>query len=226
MAVLRSGKITKHVNKSIKKSKLKKIFLEFGIKDCVVKIDRMNNSKSQKMKICQRYALRSHKNIDSTSLPLVTMNEKKISIASKSNIIWKELTTREYVLFPGAIVLAKMNKFRPWPARVNTIYRVGNALKCFVLFYGTLQIGSVLTKECVSISDCDSYLLHVVNELKAKYKWKIDYDEISESNENDRIQKVVKLTQTQKKFLALRDIQVLVEKLHKVPYEKSVIRED
>lgn len=222
MAVLRSGKITKHVNKSINKSKLKKIFLEFGIKDCVVKIDRMNNSKSQKMKICQRYALRSHKNIDSTSLPLVTMNEKKISIASKSNIIWKELTTREYVLFPGAIVLAKMNKFRPWPARVNTIYRVGNALKCFVLFYGTLQIGSVLTKECVSISDCDSYLLHVVNELKAKYKWKIDYDEISESNENDRIQKVVKLTQIQKFFLALREI----EKLHKVPYEKSVIRED
>lgn len=217
MAVLRSGKITRSNKRTITKSKAKKMFLQFGIKDCVVKIDRLTGDQTQKMKKCQRYALRSRKNIDSTPpLTLIPVIEKKISILSKTSIIWNELTNREYVLLPGAIVLAKMNKFRPWPARINTIYRVGGTLKCFVLFYGTFQIGSVLTKEC------DSYLLHAVNEIKAKYKWKINYDEIAESSEDERIQKVVKLTQIQRFFLALRDI----EKLHGIPYERSMIRGD
>lgn len=128
---------------------------------------------------------------------------KKLAIVPKANRIWEKLTAQQYLLGPGVTVLAKMNSFGPWPARVNTIYKVGDVLKCYVLFYGTFQIGSVLKNQCVNIRDCDSYLLHAVDQIKQTYKWELNYDKIAESVDNERSKQITKLTQVQKFLLAI-----------------------
>lgn len=115
-----------------------------------------------------------------------------------------------------------MSKYRPWPARINTIYKVGDIVKCFVSFFGTLQIGSVLKKDCVSFSQCDLYLSSTIGEIKKKYKWVKDYDRIAESSDLQRAQELAKLTQIQKFILALREI----EKLHKIPLDRSMVKID
>lgn len=129
MAILRSGKHTRIVQKTITKSKTKKLFKKYAIKDCFINLERINSDQNVKPKKRIRYNLRSNKNVDETPLAIVPVKEKKLVIVCESNRIWNELICREYLLAPGVIVLAKMNKFRPWPARINTIYRVGDVLK-------------------------------------------------------------------------------------------------
>lgn len=85
---------------------------------------------------------------------------------------------------------------------------------CF--FCGTFQIGSVLKSQCVKISDCKEYLLHAVKEIKQKYKWELDYEYMSKADDVERAVGLAKLTQVQKFFLAIRDI----EKEKKVPYDR------
>lgn len=163
--------------------------------------------------------LRPRKPNSSTSLvPLQPVIEKRVANVCISNRIWSDLISREYNLAPGVLVLAKMNGFRPWPARVNTVYKVGNDIKCFVLFYGTFQIGSVAKSQCVCIHDCALYLSHAVIEIKNKYKWKLNYDEIAKIDENNRAKTIVKLIQVQTFLLAIRDIEVL----RKIPIEASI----
>lgn len=216
MAILRSGKHTRIVQKTITKSKTKKLFKKFAIKDCFINLERIKSDQNVIPKKRIRYNLRSNKNVEEPPLAIVPVREKKLVIVCESNRIWNELISREYLLAPGVIVIAKMNKFRPWPARINTIYRVGDVLKCFVLFYGTFQIGSVSKGECVSIEECGLYLSTVVKEIKDKFKWKLDYEKIA--NENHRAQELCNLTQVQQFLLAIRDI----ERLKKVPLEHSL----
>lgn len=90
------------------------------------------------------------------------------------------------------------------------------------MFYGTFQIGSVCKNQCVSIDDCQQYLFYAVQEIKNKYKWQIDYEKLAETNDLERAKALLKLTQTQKFMLALRDI----ERLHEVPYDLSVTRSE
>lgn len=202
MAVLRSGKNTKDSTRClIKKRKNKRfndMFLQYGIKECSVKLNRINTSNLKSLK---------------------PINNKKIVTIYQPNVIWNELITHSYVLGPGAIVLAKMIKYRPWPARINTMYKVGDIYKCYVLFYGTYQIGSVLMSQCVSFSSCSFYLSLELKQLKVKFKWNIDYEKIAELNNDDRAYKIIKLTQVQKFFLAIRD----VERIHGIEYSQSMI---
>lgn len=228
MAVLRSGKKTNDshsTKKTISKSKAKQMILKYGIKECVVKINRMNVKQIENLRT-QRYHLRirtRNKNDVAKPKPLVMVPvTKQLAIASETCRIWKELTAQQYFLAPSVVVLAKMNSFRPWPARINTIYKVGDIYKCFVLFFGTFQIGSVSKSQCVSIKDCDLYLSNAVREIKEKFKWKLNYDKIAESGDNERSKQIVKLTQAQKFLLAIRDI----EKLHNIPYELSLTKND
>lgn len=115
-----------------------------------------------------------------------------------------------------------MNTYRPWPARINTMYKVGDSYKCYVLFFGTSQIGSVLMSQCVSFSNCSSYLSLELKQLKGKYKWNLDYDYIAASSDDDRDRKVNKLTQVQKFFLALRE----VERIYNIPDSRSMLKSE
>lgn len=199
------------------------LFKKFGIKECKVKLYRVETHRKE-----SRYNLRSRTNsnplesVVKIAMSPKLLKTKQIARISHENIIWNELISRDYVLGPGVFVMAKMSKYRPWPARINTIYKVGDIVKCFVLFFGTLQIGSVLKKDCVSFSQCDLYLSSTIGEIKKKYKWVKDYDRIAESSDLQRAQEIAKLTQIQKFLLALREI----EKLHKIPLDRSMVKID
>lgn len=128
----------------------------------------------------KKYNLRSrHIKKNETQMHQQTVKSKQIVNVSVSNSIWHTLTSHTYQLYPTNIVLAKMASFRPWPARINSIYTVGKITKCYVLFYRTFQIGSVLKSQCVRIGECEQYLFHTVKEIKSKYKWDCDYECIS-----------------------------------------------
>lgn len=221
MAKLRSGKNTNC--EKIKKSKPKQ---NFELKEFSIKLKKMTTSEINSLLNSPKKCLvrnRQQKNIETQivkekSPPLTTTNTVSNVTA---NVIWKNITNRSELLFPTEIVLAKMTGFRPWPARINSVYRVGNVLKCYVLFYGTMQIGSVLRSQCVKIRDCDRYLNSAVNEIKSKFKWSLNYEKISETQDIQRTIAIIKLTQVQKFLLAVRDM----ERMKGVPYSLSMVRD-
>lgn len=236
MAVLRNGKLTNIQNNKVvrkrrnaKNAKLNDLLTQYKIQHCVVKLNKIDVNKlnARSHEISQfddtsSYSLRPRINRD-VCLTVNKTNEKRNSSKAKqiakmsyTNIIWNEISNREYILGPGVIVLAKMNSYKPWPARINTLYKMGEINKCYVFFFGTFQIGS----SCVPVGECDLYLLHAVREIKKRYKWNIDYDKIAKSGDTKRAQALLKLTQNQKFLLALRDI----EHLNNIPYEQSVIQ--
>lgn len=227
MVVTRSGKKTTFLKK-IKKSNEK--FKKFKLRELTIQLKRLRPDELQSHLNMQtkKYNLRV-RNAQAKQVQMPQWNRsveqpvksKQIVNVSISNAIWNSLTDQTHKFFPSDIVLAKMANFRPWPARINSIYTVGSVTKCYVLFYGTFQIGSVLKSQCVKISVCDQYLFHTVKEIKAKYKWDcVDYESLSKSDDVQRANALVKLTQIQKLFLAIRDI----EREKKVPYDLSIVR--
>lgn len=224
MAVLRSGKKTKCADVLKKTTRKKSIKHNFKLKDLTVKIKRLSPSEIESLlgTPTKKYNLRAKKShVIQRNVNKVVVNSKQMVRVSTSNTIWCTLTTRiNEPLYPTEIVLAKMNKYRPWPARINSIYKVGNVVKCYVLFFGTMQIGSVLKSECIKISECDQYLFHAIEEIKAKYNWNLNYEVLSKSKDVERAIVLVKLTQVQKFLLAVRDM----ECLKKIPYNLSMVR--
>lgn len=223
MVVTRSGKKTTFLKKIKKPNK------EIKLKELTIRLKRFSPDELQSLSKTsnKRYNLRS-RNAQAKSVQSLQTNRvveqpvksRQIANFSVSNSIWNTLTNT-YQFNAMDIVLAKMASFRPWPCRINSVYKVGNITKCFVLFYGTFQIGSVLKSQYVNISVCDQYLFHTVKEIKSKYKWDcVDYESISKSDDIQRGIALVKLTQIQKFFLAIRDI----EREKKVPYDLSMVR--
>lgn len=222
MAKLRSGKNT-HSDK-IDKKKPKQ---SFKLKDLSIRIKKLSKSEIESLlNPPKNYSLRSgqvknKKSIVKKKIEQSVTKTKQIATIT-SSVIWKNLTNSSdtlHPLHPTDIVLAKMGTFRPWPARVNSTYRVGNVIKCYVLFYGTMQIGSVLRSDCVKVCDCNVYLSTAVNEIKSKFKWFLDYEYLSATQDIQRSIAIIKLTQVQKFLLAVRDM----ERFYGVPNNLSMI---
>lgn len=233
MAVLRSGKITRvntqtrNRNRNAHKYRLK----EFNIE-----VKRLSENEIRLLSRPKKYNLRFRvekiaTNTRDNPLQLSNTGEKNVEnqmqrvpthlkTIATSKIIWNELSNRHYEFHPTELVLARMNTFRPWPAKINSVYKVGNVFKCCVLFFGTYQLGSVLKSECVKFNDSHLYLLHSVREIKQKFKWNLDYEQLSKTGEKDRICALSKLTQVLKFFLSIRDI----EQTQNIPYEHSIIQ--
>lgn len=226
MAVLRSGKNTvfKKNEPKVKRNK-STLKQSYKLREFSIKLKRISDTELQKymQPKATRYHLRhrtADKNSSSKSIIQSNPNNKTVAVVSTSNVIWRDLINGSHVFRPTDIVLAKMGNFRPWPARINSVYKVGNVVKCYVLFYGTLQIGSVLQNHCVRVSECDLYIFHAVDEIKKKYNWRLDFELLSKTDGTERAIALLKLTQVQKFLLALRDI----ENLRQVPYELSIVR--
>lgn len=174
MAILRSGKITKIVKNP--KRKPKKNVKIYNLKSARIVLKKL--SVDEINSLCNpRYNFRSR----AVKSPVIEQravvaktkrNENHQTIQLVSSNMWKDLLNKNNsILRSGVYVMAKMESYRPWPARINSIYSVNKELKCFVMFFGTFQIGSVSMKNCVCFSDCGEYLLNEINQLKAKYKW-------------------------------------------------------
>lgn len=221
MAVLRNGKSTNQNNrKVVKKSNFNKKLT----RELCIKLKRLSPIEIEKLTKtpAQRYNLRMRV-IQTTQAKInkdCVSSEKKLASLSRANEIWSDLVNRQYELYPSEIILAKMNNFRPWPARVNSIYKVSGVLKCYVSFFGTNQIGSVLKNQCVSANDCHLYLFHAVKEIKTKYRWDLDYERLSQTNELERSIALAKLTQVQTFLLAVRDM----ERVRGIPFDLSVLK--
>lgn len=224
MIVLRCGKKLCYQSIDTKRKRTKKLRKEikkYNIRDVSVNLKRLS---PEEINILIRpKILCSTNKISNAPITVNRCVEKKITLPVKkialANIIWKQLTSNIYDFMPTEIVLAKMNTFRPWPARINSIYQVGDITKCYVMFFGTYQIGSVSKRECVKISDCSTYICHAVKEIKQKFKWMLDYEQLTSTNEEDRILALAKLTQAQKFLLSIRDM----ERIQNIPYDLSVI---
>lgn len=230
MAVLRSGKNTviKKNNLKPKKSRRGKLteLHKYKITECTIKLERLTKVEINKYlsnSLASQYSLRQ-RNVSKTipNIPkLSNVDEKRLVKVSQSNLIWRELSSLNSCVFhPTEIVLAKMDSFRPWPARINSVFKVGNVVKCYVMFYGTLQIGSVLKSQCVRINECDLYLFHAVQEIKNKFKWNLDYESLSKTDDVERAIALQKLTQVQKFLLALREIELI----RKIPLKQSMVQ--
>lgn len=224
MAVLRSGKNTIIKKKEIK---IQKINRKYKLKEFEIKLVRLRQCEIQKYlqsSSSSKYNLRQ-RTIRTNTPELNTQvqinaKERQVANIQKSNVIWRNLIKQTYELRPTDIVIAKMGSFRPWPARINSIYKVGNVLKCYVLFYGTHQIGSVPKHQCVKICSCDLLLFHTIDEIKKKYNWELDYEKLSNTEDVERALVLQKLTQVQKYLLAVRD----VERLRQIPFDLSMLQ--
>lgn len=223
MAKLRSGKNTKcNANKQSEQNK-QKLKQSFKSKEFSIKLKKLRKSEIDSLlNPPKRYSLSTGRTRNTANTKEKTMqSDRKTETISciTSNVIWKNITNGSGALSPLDLVLAKMGASRPWPARINSVYRVGNVLKCYVLFFGTMQIGSVPRSQCVKVSDCDVYLINAIREIKSKFKWSLDYEKMSETQDIQRTIAIIKLTQVQKFLLALRDM----ERLQGVPYSLSIL---
>lgn len=227
MAVLRSGKNTIIKRKA---TTVNKIHPKYKFKECSIKLNRLSQSEIQShlqpssLSSSSKYNLRQKKVQKNAPIPCtsiqVNVNERQVAVVPKSNVIWRDLLKQTYDFRPTDIVLAKMANFRPWPARINSIYKVGNVLKCYVLFYGTHQIGSVLKSQCVKFDACDLFLLNTIDEIKTKYNCNLDYEKLSDTEDMGRALAIQKLTQVQKFLLAIRD----AERLRHIPLNLSMLQ--
>lgn len=128
MAKLRNGKNTNC--EKIKKPKQEQIF---KLKEFSIKLKKMTTSEIiSLMNPPKKRLIRNRQKanigteiIEEKSPPLTGTNTVSNVTAS---VIWKNITNRSEILYPTEIVLAKMTSFRPWPARINSVYRVGNVL--------------------------------------------------------------------------------------------------
>lgn len=224
MAKLRSGKNTKfYANKQSEQNK-NKLKPSFKPKEFSVKLKKLSKSEIDcLLNPHKRYSLGNGRiqNTANEQNKTVQLNTKTKTISCiTANVIWKNIANGSEALYPLDLVLAKMGSSRPWPARINSIYRVGNVLKCYVLFFGTMQIGSVPRSQCVRVSDCHTYLINAIREIKSKFKWYLDYEKISATQDIQRTISIIKLTQVQQFLLALRDM----ERLQGVPYDLSMVK--
>lgn len=139
MAVLRSGKNTiRKRNKSQHciKQRNKIVLREFSIKlinltpseiqkhlsSSLYKSPLLNTKKSS----ARAYNLRQKKNNTNNTIkpitPIKPNLENRVAILNKSNVIWRELTSkRTNELQRMDIVLAKMGNFRPWPTQFTKL---------------------------------------------------------------------------------------------------------
>lgn len=188
------------------------------VKSCFIQLKRLNQIELDEI-MKPRYNLRTRNKKNLDMIKPVKKNNTKLVRMSNSNKIWLDLSAKHYKHHIGSIVLAKMNCYRPWPAKINSIYSVNRVVKVFVFFYGTEQIGSVSEVDCIPFSEAKEYLFHALNEIKEKYKWKIDYDKILCSSDLQRATSISKLTLVQKFLLSLRE----VEKIHHIPISSSML---
>lgn len=139
MAVLRNGKISK-ITEQKKRSVNKRNKMKFEQKSLTIKLKRLSpndiNLLLNPPKL-SKYNLRSHNQASKLIVEnsVISVNEKQLATISKSNLIWNQIINRSNEDFhPTQLILAKMSHFRPWPARINSVFKVGNVEKCNVFF--------------------------------------------------------------------------------------------
>lgn len=104
------------------------------------------------------------------SSPKKEIKEKRVQIITPiqmCNILWLELSTKNYEAKVGMIVCAKMATFWPWPAQVIKITRK----KARVKFFGDLREGSVDIIQCVPYPKCHNLIFNYLKSIdEAKRK--------------------------------------------------------
>lgn len=119
-----------------------------------------------------------------------------------TNLLWRELLSRDFEVAIGQVVCAKMSTYWPWPAIVTGFNRNRALLK----FFGDMKQGSVPKLQCVPFFHCDKVIFHYVNSIddKIKQKWK---ENRVESLEMQR-ESIQKMSLKELYMQALRDVEI------------------
>lgn len=120
-----------------------------------------------------------------------------------TNLLWRELLSRDYEVEIGQVVCAKMATYWPWPAIVTGF----NRNRAVVKFFGDMKQGSVPKLQCVPFYHCHKVIFHYVNSIdkKTKEKWR---ENKSESLEIQRESIIRKMSMKELYMQALRDVEI------------------
>lgn len=64
--------------------------------------------------------------------------------------------------------------------------------------------------------------MEAIKEIKLKFKWSLDYENLSDTQDILRTVALIKLTQVQRFLLAVRDM----ERMQGIPYELSMVKDN
>lgn len=107
-----------------------------------------------------------------------------ITPTQMSNIMWRELTTKNFQLIVGMIVCGKMATYWPWPAQIIEFKKKKAVLK----FFGDFRKGSVDKVNCVPFHCCHSVVLNYTKTIPkdqlTKYLDGLDEDMNPEKRKN------------------------------------------
>lgn len=163
------------------------------IKKCFVRLTKMKLAVKQSLasdsvdQAPLRRSQRLHDAVVRSSIPKPILNaEISIRNSSKqivtptqmSNILWKELISRNNDIAVGMIVCAKMATYWPWPAQLLSF----KGKKARIRFFGDYREGTVDKIQCVPYIHCHSLIfnyIRTIEPLKRK-AWIKDLDEIAD----------------------------------------------
>lgn len=178
---LKMGKINKKLIKNTKKSSSKVVDLKkkFNIKDCFVKLNRIEVKRDERIELT--FNLKIRKNVvqigkkklflsDPSQKINVSLGVEKFDIVVKCcNIVklqnnnvkslndlidaaWRKVKkeNRNNEIHVGDIVLGKMKGFKPWPARVESFTKTKTSSTLY--FFGTHNRGPVAVSELVAFN--------------------------------------------------------------------------
>lgn len=203
------GKINKKLIENKKKSSLNVIGLKkkYNIKDCVVKLNRINIEKVEKFDFNINVRIRKNvvnigkkqlfltdpaqrlnislgiQNCDIVMKCCNIIKPKKVVVKSLNNFIddaWRKIKMDNIgnEVRVGDIVLAKMTGFKPWPAKVESFTK--NKAGSRVFFFGTNNRGPVRANEIVQLERTNDVirLLLLRNNLHGFLKGVIEAERI------------------------------------------------
>lgn len=170
----------------------------FKLKRFVINIERCNgidNNDSKQEKSAQQndeITLRRsgrNKTFKKTEQnePIIIPTQKVAQIITPtqmSNIMWRELTTKNFELKIGMIVCGKMATYWPWPSQIVSF----NKKKAVLKFFGDFRKGSVDKANCVPFYHCHSVVLNYIRTIPKEHleKWlnELDVDMNPEKRKN------------------------------------------
>lgn len=151
------------------------------MKQCFVKLKKLNFEclNDPTLRRSQRTGKQKQTNCCEINLVRIVPPETQIIGAIQMiNLIWRELTSKNFELKVGMIVCAKMKTFWPWPSRIIKFNRNQAVLK----FFGDFKTGSVNKMNCIPFIHCHSVVLNYVKSIKIEQRtqWINELDETSD----------------------------------------------
>lgn len=127
-----------------------------------------------------------------------------ITPTQMTNILWKELISRNNKIAIGMIICAKMATYWPWPAQLLSF----KGKKARIRFFGDYREGTVDKMQCVQYMDCHSIIFNYIHTIESA-KRKIWINDLDETADISKRRQHIAGFQIKKLYMqAVRDVEV------------------